>query len=399
MIKIISNKQSLKGFMAGKKVFLVSHNLSRTGAPLLLVRLGEYLRDNGAWVEATTLEYDDAPGDLFNERGIKTVPPELSFWKAAQADLVVANTCAVNVKDWVRAYLARFPEAAGQMVWYIHENKTAQLGDHLDETALVAAVVFDSRAAEKAWRDYGLRFPKKARIIHPFLRESIRRASERKSYPFSDAVSGLFHSTKDISRDQIRRRLGVGEETMLVTLIATYCDYKGQDILTRTVGKMISENPGVPIRLLLVGFRDRSQRRDYLRRLNKHERHAIDSKRAVTVKRDLAAYYAASDVFVMNTQESGETFGMVTLEAMAFGLPVLGTDAGGTPDIVEAGETGGLFPVGESGHSELEKQFYELLNDRNKMRRMGETARRRILERFTPERFFAQWKALIREII
>lgn len=378
-------------------VFLVSHELSLTGAPLLVANLGAYLRDIGAQVEATTLKRDDAPGDLFDERGIKTVPPELSFWKAAQADLVVANTAVA--KDWVRAFLDRFPEAAGKLIWWIHENDTALYGENMDATARVAAVVFESHAAEKVWRDHGLRCPERTRTIHAYLRESFRRAAERERHPFPDEASALFRPTKDIPRNRIRRRLGVGEEVMLVTLIGAYSEYKGHDLLTRTVGRMLSENPTIPIRLLLVGFRGERQRWSFLKRLNKHEYRAVGRKRAVTVNRDLAAYYAASDVFVMNTQGSGETFGLVTLEAMAFGLPVLGTDAGGTPEIVVAGETGYLFPVGESGQRELERLLYELLNDRDSMRQMGAAGRRRVMERFTAERFFEQWEELIREVI
>ncbi len=391
-----SEKQSTTGFMAGKKVFLVSHSLSSTGAPLLLSRLGKHLRDNGAQVGATTLGYDDAPGDLFNECGIHTIQPDLSFWKAAQADLVLVNTCAANVKNWVCTYLERFPESAKKLIWCVHENKTTQLGESLDETSQVSAAVFDSQSAERAWRDHGLRLPKKTRIIHPFLRESIQQASERRKHPFTGVKLGA-RSTRYFSRSQIRRSLGVEEGAMLVTLVGTYCDYKGQDILTRRIGKMLLKDPRLPIRLLLVGFKDEAQRRTYLGKLDKYERLAVGRKRAVTVKRDLAAYYAASDVFVMNTQERGETFGMVTIEAMAFGLPVLGTDAGGTPDIIENGKTGYLFPVGEVGQSELEKRLYELQDDRAKIQQMGGAARRRVMECFTPERFFSQWETLIRD--
>ncbi|CAN6715379.1 unnamed protein product [Malus baccata var. baccata] len=50
----------------------------------------------------------------------------------------------------------------------------------------------------------------------------------------------------------------------------------------------------------------------------------------------VAALYSAADVYVMNSQGLGETFGRVTIEAMAFGLPVLGTEAGGTVVLHEA---------------------------------------------------------------
>jgi len=56
---------------------------------------------------------------------------------------------------------------------------------------------------------------------------------------------------------------------------------------------------------------------------------------------DIETFYAALDWFVMATK--AETFGMVTIEAMASGIPVIGSNAGGTPEILENGRLGKLF--------------------------------------------------------
>ncbi|TQD87843.1 hypothetical protein C1H46_026613 [Malus baccata] len=75
----------------------------------------------------------------------------------------------------------------------------------------------------------------------------------------------------------------------------------------------------------------------------------------------VAALYSAADVYVMNSQGLGETFGRVTIEAMAFGLPVLGTEAGGTKEIVEHNVTGLLHPVGHDGTRGLAENLRFLL--------------------------------------
>lgn len=56
---------------------------------------------------------------------------------------------------------------------------------------------------------------------------------------------------------------------------------------------------------------------------------------------DLAAAYASADIFALPS--STETLGLAAIEAMASGLPVIGADRGGIPDIVLNGETGLLF--------------------------------------------------------
>ncbi|MFL0780840.1 MAG: glycosyltransferase, partial [Prochlorococcus sp.] len=63
---------------------------------------------------------------------------------------------------------------------------------------------------------------------------------------------------------------------------------------------------------------------------------------------ELASAYASGDAFVFPS--STETLGLVLLEAMAAGCPVVGANRGGIPDIISDGENGCLYePDGEDG--------------------------------------------------
>jgi starch synthase len=80
----------------------------------------------------------------------------------------------------------------------------------------------------------------------------------------------------------------------------------------------------------------------------------------------------------------------VTIEAMAFGLPVLGTAAGGTPEIIADGRTGLLYPVGEAGQAVLADHLERLVRDPAHARRLGEAGRERALGYFRQRRFLAE---------
>jgi glycogen synthase len=110
----------------------------------------------------------------------------------------------------------------------------------------------------------------------------------------------------------------------------------------------------------------------------------------------LHAFYARASAFVHATRYEGSS--LVTLEAMAHGLPVVATRAGGIPDKVADGETGFLVPPGDV--AALARALQDLLRDPARARTMGARGRDLLARRFSCavliERTLATYDELLR---
>ncbi|MGH8129324.1 MAG: glycosyltransferase family 4 protein, partial [Steroidobacteraceae bacterium] len=103
---------------------------------------------------------------------------------------------------------------------------------------------------------------------------------------------------------------------------------------------------------------------------------------------------AAADVFVSASQHEG--FGLVFLEAMALGLPIICYNKGGQTDYLTTGETGHVVPLGDvKTFAGAIRQLSEAAEDR---RRFGE-ANRRLVEEFLIERCAARYEVIFERSI
>jgi glycosyltransferase involved in cell wall biosynthesis len=87
---------------------------------------------------------------------------------------------------------------------------------------------------------------------------------------------------------------------------------------------------------------------------------------------------------------------MAVLEALAVGLPVIGSDLGGIPELIDAGQDGLLVPPGDD--KALATAMGELLGDPTRAFSMGQNGRRKIEAEFPPSLHLDHVSGLYRRI-
>ena len=109
---------------------------------------------------------------------------------------------------------------------------------------------------------------------------------------------------------------------------------------------------------------------------------------------ELKDAYASSDVLVLpsilDARGDTEGLGVVLLEAMSYGVPVIGSNLGGITDIVRDGETGLLVPPGDP--LQLAAALQRLASDRDLATRLGEAGRKHVAAAFGWPAIMAQWE-------
>lgn len=166
--------------------------------------------------------------------------------------------------------------------------------------------------------------------------------------------------------------------------------YKGADLLIRAIAKLSREFQ--ELQLLLLGSGDDSPRLQQLAQtLNVGEKVHFFTEFS---REYLAACYAAAEIFALPS--TGEGFGLVFLEAMAFGKPVIGTNLGGIPDVVEDGREGLLV---EPSVAALSCALRKLLCDRAFCCELGARGKQRVEREFTFEKFQQRLQEIVGSVL
>jgi glycosyltransferase involved in cell wall biosynthesis len=319
-------------------LFSGNYNYVRDGANQALNRLADYLLRHGASlrVYAPKVEPPAFPptGDLV---GIPAVPIPfrreyrlpLGLWRKAKQDLAEFNPNVIHVSS-------PDPTAHAALKWAEERNLPVLASVHTR---------FDTYL-----RYYGLSFSE------PWLQRVIRRFYHRCDALVAPSESmvellsaqdmsqdigiwsrGVDREVFDPSRRDLgwRRSLGIGDEEVALGFLGRLVAEKGLDVYADTVAEL--RRRGVPHKVLVVG--EGPARGWFTERVPD----AIFT--GILTHAELGRAVASMDI-LLNPSVT-ETFGNVTLEAMASGVPVIAARATGSTGLVTEGQTGRLVEPGD----------------------------------------------------
>lgn len=283
-----------------------------------------------------------------------------------KADLVLGWMVAGQLTAGAAALIAGVP-----CVWFQAGTPRPDWLDRISTLLPARGVIVVSRAAGAAqarvWP------PRRQWLVHP------------------GASLDAFDPSRLPAPAAARSKLGLSAEGPLIGMAGRLQRWKGMHFFIAAVARVRESRPDV--RAVIVGGAHETEP-EYGAEL-RAQVHALGLDDAITFagfQGNVAEWIQAMDVFVHASDR--EPFGIVVVEAMALGKPVVAGAAGGPAEIITDAETGLLTPYGDAGS--LAQAILRYLDDRAFAARVGAAARIRAAA-FDDRTFAANIIAALRE--
>jgi N-acetyl-alpha-D-glucosaminyl L-malate synthase BshA len=174
----------------------------------------------------------------------------------------------------------------------------------------------------------------------------------------------------------------VDSNTRVLMHISNFRPVKRVKDIVRVFARVAAEMPAV---LIMVGDGpDRIDAEAEARELGLHEKVFFLGKIDA-----VAPLLAGADLFLLPS--ASESFGLSALEALACGVPVIGANVGGLPEVVRDGETGYLCPVGDV--DAMSRAALEILRDENRWQAMSTLGAADARQRFSLDAIVGEYEA------
>lgn len=184
---------------------------------------------------------------------------------------------------------------------------------------------------------------------------------------------------QDVSH--LRKVLGIAPEEKVLLHVSNFRKVKRVQDIVKTFSYVRKQ---MPCKLVLVG--DGPERHPILEQAK-----GTDYEQDILFlgkQENVAELYALADLFLLMSEK--ESFGLVLLEAMACGVPCIGTDIGGIPEVIRHGENGFIVPSGAVEKAAL--LIVELLNNPEMYAAFRQQALETVEKTFNNEQIITQYE-------
>lgn len=227
-------------------------------------------------------------------------------------------------------------------------------------------------------------------VISPQLEKYVRnwRKPPKRVYTIHNGVDAIQFDRSQV-KQTARKQFNLLDCEPLIGGVGRLEYIKGYDILIRAFTKIVERFPNA--HLMLVG--DGPERQNLI-----NLAHSLEIENRIHIAgfcEDVRPFLAAFDLYVCSSRSEGVPMAM--LEAMAMGLPTVSTQVGGIESVIEDGRTG--FLISPENESILSEVIQNLLRNTDRMKILGQEARKRVLEYFSVDRMIENVQKMYRDII
>lgn len=335
--------------LAGLRVAFLTHYTELYGANLSLLNLLDGLARAGVRPHVICPEGGDLLGVLA-ERGIPASVVPFEWWVSPARTVLGAATRIVRNLRRVRAIAKQVRSWGCELVY---SNSSVFAAGALAAAELEVPHLWHLR--EFGRRDYDLKPDLGVRLSRLgfrtadatiFVSHALRRAFMGRRTPANSHVvyNGVAREAEFDARRRAAEAVRGRSQPFTFVLVGRFRESKGQDVAIRAFARLVERFPAT--RLLLVGGSGQTGDQAYY----EHCR-ALATELGVAGRIEFWGYipdperaFLAADVALMCSRS--EAMGRVTAEAMSACRPVIGYDAGGTSELIDAGVTGALYRGG-----------------------------------------------------
>lgn len=205
-------------------------------------------------------------------------------------------------------------------------------------------------------------------------------------------VGRFLKARREFDRQQFLDNWNLPAESLLIGTVGELTPLKGQEELLRAAPQILNQLPQARFIIAGIDHSRGNQHRTHLEHLIK-ELNLARHVRLVGWLDDLAQLYCALDVFVSASHT--EAFGLAIAEAMASGTAVVATESEGAGELLKAGKTGLLVPIGDVG--KLAETILLLLQDWDERTTLAKAAQNYATSNFNLERMVVETERIFFE--